>query len=282
MFLKRKQCGKGRGCADGRKQRAYIAKEEATAPTVSTEAVFLTTIIDALENREVAVLDVPGAFMQADIDELVHVRFTGEMVNMLLHIDYDKYKDYVMTERDDKVMYMELLKALYGTLCAARLFWEKLSKQLIDAWGFTPNKYNDCVVNKTINGHQMTVVWHVDNLKVSHVDKKEVDKFIKQMEEEFRTDAPLSISCGKVHDYLGMNLDFHVEGEVWIDMEHYIDMTLHDAPKDMEGVSSTPAAAHLFKTNSEDPKLLDDKKKKIFVHLVMQGLYLSLRGRPDI
>ena len=284
MFLKRKRCGKvkGRGCADGRKQRAYIAKEEATAPTVSTEAVFLTAIIDALENREVAVLDVPGAFMQADIDELVHVRFTGEMVNMLLHIDYDKYKDYVVTERDDKVMYMELLKALYGTLRAACLFWEKLSKQLIDAWGFTPNKYDDCVVNKTINGHQMTVVWHVDDLKVSHVDRKEVDKFIKQMEEEFGTDAPLSISCGMVHDYLGMNLDFCVEGEVRIDMEHYIDMMLHDAPDDMEGVSSTPSAAHLFKTNSEDPKLLNDKKKKIFVHLVTQGLYLSQQGRPDI
>ena len=92
MFLKRKRSGKvkGRGCADGRKPRAYIAKEEATAPTVITEAVFLTAIIDALENREVAVLDVPGAFMQADIDELVHVRFTGEMVNMLLHIDHDR------------------------------------------------------------------------------------------------------------------------------------------------------------------------------------------------
>ena len=64
MFLKQKRCGKvkGRGCADGRRQRAYIAKEEATAPTVSTEAVFLTAIIDALENREVAVLDVPGSF----------------------------------------------------------------------------------------------------------------------------------------------------------------------------------------------------------------------------
>ena len=284
VFLKRKRCGKvkGRGCADGRKQRAYIAKEEATAPTVSTEAVFLTAIIDALENREVAVLDVPGAFMQVDIDELVHVRFTGEMVNMLLHIDYDKYKDYIVTERNDKVLYMELLKALYGTLRAACLFWEKLSKQLIDVWGFTTNKYDDCVVNKTINGHRMTVVWHVDDLKVSHVDKKEVGKFIKQMEEEYGTDAPLSISRGKVHDYLGMNLDIHVEGEVRIDMKHYIDMMLHDAPEDMEGVSSTPAAAHLFKINSEDPKLLDDKKKKIFVHLVMQGLYLSQRGRPDI
>ena len=50
------------------------------APTVSTEAVFLTAVIDALENRDVAVLDVLGVFMQADIDELVHVRFTGEMV----------------------------------------------------------------------------------------------------------------------------------------------------------------------------------------------------------
>ena len=100
--------------------------------------MFLTAIIDALENREVAVLDVPGAFMQADIDELVHVRFTGEMVNMLLYIDYHKYKDSVVTKRGDKIMYMEFLKALYGTLRAACLFWEKLSKQLIDAWGFTP------------------------------------------------------------------------------------------------------------------------------------------------
>ena len=177
---------------------------------------------------------------------------------------------------------MELLKALYGTLCAARLFWQKLSKQLIEVWRFTPNKYDDCVVNKTINGHQMTVVWHVDDLKVSHVDGKEVDKFIMQMEETFGADAPLSVSRGKRHDYLGMNLDFRVKGEVRIDMEQYIDKMLHDAPEDMEGVSNTPAAAHLFKTNLEDPKLLCDKQKKIFVHLVMQGLYLSQQGRPDI
>ena len=181
---------------------------------VSTEAVFLTAIINALENREVAVLDVPGAFMQADIDKLVHMRFTGEMVNMLLHIDYDMYKDYVVIEKGEKVMYMELLKTLYGTLRAARLFWQKLSKQLIEVWGLTPNKYDDCVVNKTIKGHQMTVVWHVDNLKVSNVNIKEVDKFVMQMEETFGADAPLSVLHGKIHDYLGMNLDFRVEGEV--------------------------------------------------------------------
>ena len=106
------------------------------------------------------------------IDELVHVRFTGEMVKMLLQIDEQMYSEYVVTERGEQVIYMELLKALYGTLRAARLFWQKLSKQLIDVWGFVPNKYDDCVVNKVINGSQMTVVWHMDDLKVSHVDPR--------------------------------------------------------------------------------------------------------------
>ena len=284
MFLKRKRCGKikGRRCADNRKQSAYIAKEDSMAPTVSTEAVFLTAVIDALENWDIADLDVPGAFMQADIDELVHVRFTSEMVMMLLQIDKQMYSKYVVMEKGEQVMYMELLKALYGTLRAVRLFWQKLSKLLIDVWGFVPNKYDDCVVNKMINNSQMTVVWHVDDLKVSHVDAKEVGKFIHQMEEAFGKETPLSVSRGKTHEYLGMSLDFGNRGKVRINMKHYIDMMLHDAPKEMDGISSTPAAVHLFKTNMEDPKLLGNERKKIFMHLVMQGLYLSQRGRPDI
>ena len=52
MLLKRKRCGKIKGheCADGQKQRAYITKEESTAPTVTTEAAFLTAVIDAMED----------------------------------------------------------------------------------------------------------------------------------------------------------------------------------------------------------------------------------------
>ena len=185
-------------------------------------------------------------------------------------------------EKGEQVMYMELLKALYGTLRAARLFWQKLSKQLIDLCGFAPNKYDDCVVNRMINGHEMTVVWHVNDLKVSHIDTREVEKFVQQMEETFGKDTPLTVSHGQVHDYLGMTLDFHNKGEVHINMEHYIDMMIQDAPEEMEGTSSMPAASHLFKINSKDPQLLGTEKKRIFVHLVMQGLYLSQRGCPDI
>ena len=154
MFLKHKRGGKikGRGCADGRKQRVYTVKEDASSPTIATEAVFLTAVIDAMEEREVAVFDVPGAFMQADMDELVHVRFTGKMVDLLLEINRDMYEPCVTFERNERVMYVKLLKALYGTLRAARLFWEKLSSKLKE-WGFEMNKYDPCIANKIVNRH---------------------------------------------------------------------------------------------------------------------------------
>eukprot|EP00957_Ditylum_brightwellii_P184341 14041164-Ditylum_brightwellii.AAC.1 len=71
MFLKKKRCGriKGRGCADGRKQRVHTHKDDTSAPTVATEALMLSCLIDAMEGRDVATVDIPGAFMQADMDE---------------------------------------------------------------------------------------------------------------------------------------------------------------------------------------------------------------------
>lgn len=71
LFLKKKNNGviKGRGCADGRKQRIYTKKEDANSPTASTQSVLITAAIDAKEHRDIATIDLPGAFMQAETDE---------------------------------------------------------------------------------------------------------------------------------------------------------------------------------------------------------------------
>jgi hypothetical protein len=52
-----------------------------------------------------------------------------------------------------------------------RFFWEDLSGKLIKC-GYTLNPYDQCVANKSINGYQMTIVWHVDDLKMSHVSEE--------------------------------------------------------------------------------------------------------------
>ena len=133
MFLKQKHCGKakGHGCANGWKQRVYKTKEDTSSPTISVEALFLTCLIDAIEGRSVATCDVPGAFMQVDIDEQIHVCLDGELAELLMKVD-PTYKQFIAYECNKPVIYTELDKALYGVLQAALLFWQKLRSFLID------------------------------------------------------------------------------------------------------------------------------------------------------
>ncbi len=77
-------------------------------------------------------------------------------------------------------------------------------------------------------------------------------------------------------------LDFSKPGKVCVDMEAYINMVLSELPDEMRGKAVTPAASHLFKTNVDNPSLLDDDKATLFHHVTMQLLYLSQRARPDI
>ena len=124
MFLKQKRTGqiKGRGCADGRKQRLNTPKDAASSPTVATESVLLSCVIDAKERRDVATVDIPGAFMQGDQDKTVHMRLEGTLAKLLTKCDPKLYRQYVVSENNKPVLYVELIKALYGTLCAALIF----------------------------------------------------------------------------------------------------------------------------------------------------------------
>ena len=52
--------------------------------------------------------------------------------------------------------------------------------------GLTINEYDNCVATKTVNGKQLTVVWYVDDLKISHVDEEVVEDIVKTNRGLFR------------------------------------------------------------------------------------------------
>jgi hypothetical protein len=101
------------------------------------------------------------------------------------------------------------------------------------------------------------------------------------MEAEFGKETPLNMSRGKVHDYLGMMLDFTKPGSVTVTMIDYIRTILNDVPDLPNRNVTTPAGPHLFDVN-ESPVYLDKSQTEMFVHVVMQLLYLSQRARPDV
>jgi hypothetical protein len=73
-------------------------------------------MIKESEKYDIATVDIPGAFLQADMDEIVHMKITGTMVDMLVQLQSSKYKKFVLMENEKNVLYVKLNKALYSTL----------------------------------------------------------------------------------------------------------------------------------------------------------------------
>ena len=168
--------------AGGNKQRDYISKEDASSPTVATKAVMLSCIIDAEEERDVAVIDTPKAFIQTKVEDekdMVFIKIRGVLVDILVEISPDVYKSHATTDKNGvKQLLVQCQNALYGTMVARLLYCRKFIKSLTDI-GFKINPYNPCVANKMIDGQQMTICYHVDDFKLIHRRSKDNDLIIK-------------------------------------------------------------------------------------------------------
>ena len=248
---------------------------------MNVEALFITCIIDALEGREVMTCDIPGAFMQSEMDELVHMKLEGEIALLIIRLD-PTYIQFLSYHRGKPVIYTELNKALYGTLQAALLFWRNLSGFLVEKLGFEANPYDFCVVNKIINGSQCTIGWHVDDQKISHVNGKVNQYILDTLQKEYGKEAPIPSTTGKIHEYLGMTIDYTTPGKVVFQMEDYIDRLIKECPEGLLKRNPTsPAANHLFEINSECAKISVTQADE-FHHLVAKLLYLAKQTCPDI
>ena len=93
----------------------------------------------------------------------------------------------------------KLGKALYGTMSASMLFWKHLSGHLLGD-EFVPNPYDSCVMNKTANGTQCTVLWHVDDLKILHVVSSECETMVDLLTKRCGNETPVTVSRGDLHD----------------------------------------------------------------------------------
>ena len=76
-----------------------------------------------MEGRGMTVVDVPGAFITAHMDEEVYMLLDGEMMEAMRRIVPETYAKYVFKNtRGRSMLYMRLNKVLYGCLRAALFF----------------------------------------------------------------------------------------------------------------------------------------------------------------
>ena len=124
--------------------------------------------------------DISGAFLQAEMEDDVWIKFEGEMVDVLVSINKGLYGPCVCHYNRKTYLYAKANKAIYGCLKSALLFYQLFSGEL-KKWGFKQNPYDACTFNKLVNGSQLTIVFHVDDCKISHMSKAVVNQLWKQL-----------------------------------------------------------------------------------------------------
>jgi hypothetical protein len=132
---------------------------------------------------------------------------------------------------------------------------------------FAINPYDLCVANKTIEGQQMNICFHVDDCKLSHRKKKVMDSMIEYLRQEYESisedgSGAMMVSRGRIHKYLGMTLDYTVHGQVKISMFDYVSdiiAAFNKAESKGGGTKTSVAPDSLFKVDKSCEKLKQDK-----------------------
>jgi Reverse transcriptase (RNA-dependent DNA polymerase) len=278
-LIKEKRCGrlKGRTVADGRSQKGMYDKSETASPTVSTDSLMVSIIVDAFARRDVATADIAGAYLKAHMKDYTIMKFTGPSVDILCNMK-PEYTNYVTVENGVKVIYVRLVKAFYGCVQSA-LLWYNVFHSYLKEVGIKLNPYDPCIANKVIDGKQCTIAWYVDDTKISHVESEVVTQVIEQMEQRF---GKMTVTRGDEHVFLGMKITYvKRNGIAEITMREYLEESISEPGLNISRVAASPAKRDLFEVD-EGATALERQAADAFHRVAAKLLYVSLRARGDL
>ena len=156
----------------------------------SLEGIVITGVIDAHEGQDIMSLDIPNAFIQAELNrnrkERIIMKITGVLVDILIKVAPNEYTGSVVMEKGQKVIYVKILRAIYGMLESALVWYKKFRKDL-ESIRFVFNPYDACIANQMVNGKQQTIKFHVDDLLSSHQQREVNDEFLKWLNKNMDT-----------------------------------------------------------------------------------------------
>ena len=247
--------------------------DDLSAPTVSTCSVLTVLSISAHEGRFTAVVDIGGAFLNADMDTgiTVHMSLDATLSSLLVRLDatYSKYMD-----PRGKII-VKLNKALYGCVESAALWYENL-RATMKSLGYERNPHDVCVFNaRDKHGVQCTATIHVDDLFICSANPHMVDELCDGLKARY---GEIIKNSGPVLNYLGMVFDVTRPGEAKVTMKGYVEAML--VCSESPGGARTPGTENLFSVRPETVKATDAEQGH-FHTMVTKLLYLAKRARPD-
>ena len=260
------------------------------SPTGSMESAFSLLSIAAFERRKVKIIDLVGAYLTVDVLEgsETYVVFDTRLTDILVS-RFPVYKKYVAS---DGTFCGKLNKSLYGLCQSSANLHRELKKTLVEKMNFAVNPKDQCVYNWVYKGKQVTVLVYVDDILITAAD----DEALAAFTTEFKKHHPeVTEKTGLRMDYLGMSVDFTVDGECAISMEGYTVKATNLWYKVHQNAVSrhpslfsgepfkkykAPCDANLFEVG--DSPELPKEQREHYHSMVATMLFMAKRSRPDL
>ena len=241
------------------------------APTVSSTHVLLAIQLAAQLEMNVGTVDIPAAYLNAELKELVHMRLNKEVTRIYveLHPEAAKYVD-----PKSGTLVVQLLKALYG-LKQAALQWNEALTTLLKQHGYKSVSSDKCFMYKG-KDHDLTLILiHVDDLLV-------ISKTMSSMRD---LEAVLSAEFGQVKintdkpTYLGMVITKETDGSFTLSQPGYASQICDKF--NVQRISKTPSTENFFISQDDQSQIFSGSASKFQSQLMSAG-YLAFHTRPDI
>ena len=118
----------------------------------------------------------------------------------------------------------------------------------------------------------------MDDLKISHKDKKAADNILKILERKY---GRMSVTRGKKHTYVGMNVEYCNDRSAEISMKDCLPEAIEQFPEDITSSRSTPTTLYFFDVN-ESSVDLPKKDSEILQKITAKLLLVCPRGQSDL
>jgi hypothetical protein len=187
---------KGRLVASGNYQdRSLYPASTTSSPTVATAAVMMILGISACMKWHTRVMDIKGAFLNADIQTgKVFIRIPKHLAAVVVKQDCN-YANFV---ESDGTIIVGLSKALYG-LVEAPLLWHKDLVETIKKAGFKQCHGDPC----TFVRNKCLVCIHVDDLLAVAEHEEDIEMLEHHLKQAYQD---VTVQPSDSFSYLGMEI----------------------------------------------------------------------------
>ena len=264
LFLKYKDGKlKARLVAGGHRQDDKIY-DRLTSPTIKNQTIFCLVAFAAEHLWFTATFDIGCAYLNASRSGLkqLYIKLNKAVMTILVKMD----PTFQAAVSPNGSGLLEAMKAIYGTIEAASLWYQDASGTLIEL-GFRMSEEDPCL----FIGKGILVGLYVDDFLVISKSRDKIERLKRD----------LSVRYDEVKANIGANLNFLGMNFKFIETRVHVSIPLSNVLEGVTGTKPTPAGMNLFAIQ-ENSEPLSDQGAKEFHSTVAKLLYIAKRTRGDV